>query len=66
MTVVMIACTIMVLALPVPIIVSNFVVANDLLENDCTVSTYFFDESKSNEVKIELSKDVPNGEKKEN
>ena len=54
MTTLMIGCTIMVLALPVPIIVSNFVVANDLLTNDKTVTTYYFDEKKSNQVKNEL------------
>ena len=44
----------MVLALPVPIIVSNFIVAHDLLENDCTVTTFYFDKEKSEQVKKEL------------
>ena len=59
-TVLMIACTILVLALPVPIIVSNFVVANDLLANDDTVATYYYDENKSNQVKEELQKYLSN------
>lgn len=60
-TVLMISCTIIVLALPVPIIVSNFVVANELLKNDDTVATYHFDENKSNQVREELRQLFPNG-----
>ena len=61
----MISCTILVLALPVPIIVSNFVVANDLLAKDNTVATYHFDDSKSHQVREELKLYVQSKRKKE-
>ena len=50
----MIGGTILALALPVPIIVSNFVRTQDMLSNDCTVQTYYFDNKKSKEVEEEL------------
>ena len=61
-TTVMISCTILVIALPVPFIVSNFVVANELFANDQTVATYHFDENKSHQVEEQLKQDIQDSE----
>ena len=46
----MFGATILILSLPIPIIISNFLRAHDMLMKDCSIENFYYDHEKTKEV----------------
>lgn len=58
----MFGATILILSLPIPIIISNFLRAHDMLTKDGSLENFYFDHNKSKEVEQTLLKGAPAAE----